>query len=110
MKFRTMDFSQDWGKLNDRFFATIRIHKGDLRFSPDERVEVISPKRKINARVLFAVDTKLRDIPMSFLEYDLEAKAGETRQDLYNKLGKRYKFSEQPRETDIVTLYFVERI
>jgi len=110
MKFRTMDFSQDWRKLNDRFFATIRIHKGDLKFSPDERVEIVSPKRKFNAHVLLAVDYKLRDIPMSFLEYDLEAKPGETRQDLYNKLGKRYKFSEQPRESDVVTLYFLEKI
>ena len=73
-------------------------------------MEITSSKRKFNAHVLLACDYKLRDIPMSFLEYDLEAKLGETRQDLYNKLGKRYKFSQQPRESNVVTLYFVEKI
>jgi len=110
IKYRTMDFSQDWSKLSDRFFATIRIHRGDLKYAPDERVEVVSSRRRFNAHVLLAVDFKLREIPLSFLEYDLEAKSGETRQDLINKLGKRYKFSEQPRESDTVTLYFLERI
>lgn len=111
MRFRTMDFSQDWKKLDDRMFATIRIHRGDdLRYAPDEKVEVSSPRRKFTAHVLFAYDVRLRDIPLAFLEYDLEAKPGETRQDLINKLGKRYKFSEQPRESETVTIYLLEKL
>jgi hypothetical protein len=47
---------------------------------------------------------------MGFLLYDLEGKTGESRQDLINKLGKLYKFSEQPRESDTVTIYFLERV
>ena len=109
MRPRKMDFSRDWRKLNDRMFATIRIHRGDLKFSPDETVEVVSPKKKFQARVLLACNWKLKDLPLSFLEYDLEAATGETRQALVNKLGKLYKFSEQPKQTDTVTVYFLER-
>ena len=109
-RFRTMQFSRDWQKLNDRFFATIRIHKGELEYAPDEKVEIVSPKRKFTAHVLLACDWKLKDIPLGFLRYDLEGKTGESRQDLLNKLGKLYKFSEQPKESDTVTLYFLERV
>lgn len=105
-----MNFSRDWKKLDDRVFATIRIHRGDLKFSPDETVEVVGPKkRKFKARVLLTCNWKLKDLPFSFLEYDLEAAPGETRQTLTNKLGKLYKFSEQPRADDVVTVYFMER-
>ncbi len=105
-----MQFSQDWSKLNDRFFATIRVHRGDMKYAPDERVEIVSPKKKFTAHVLLACDWKLKDLPIGFLEYDLEAKHGESRQDLINKLGKLYKFSQQPRETDTVTVYFLEKL
>lgn len=110
MRFRVMDFSQDWKKLDDRMFATIRIHRGELEYYPDEKVEVVSPGKRFAAHVLLAYDFKLKDIPLAFLEYDLEAKSGETRQDLVNKLGKRYKFSQQPRDTDIVTVYLLEKV
>ncbi len=105
-----MKFSRDWDKLDDRLFATIRVDRGDLKFVPDETVEVSSPKKKFKARVLLACQWKLKDIPMSFMEYDLEAETGETRQALMNKLGKLYKFSERPKQTDVVTIYFMERI
>jgi hypothetical protein len=110
MRFREMPFSQDWKKLNDRFFATIRVHKGDLKFAPDEKVDVVSPKRKFTAHVLLAFDTPLKKVPLGFLEYDLEARPGESRQDLINKLGKLYKFSERPDEEDIATIYFLEKL
>lgn len=107
---RTMNFSRDWKKLDDRVFATIRVHRGELKFSPDETVEVVSPKkRKFKARVILACNWKLKELPFSFMEYDLEAAPGETRQALINKLGKLYKFSEQPRPDDVVTVYFMER-
>lgn len=109
-RFRQMQFSKDWEKLNDRFFATIRVHRGELKYSPDEKVEVISPKKKFVAHVLLGADWKLKEVPMGFLVYDLEGKPGESRQDLMNKLGKLYKFSEQPRESDTVTIYFLERV
>lgn len=110
MRSRRMDFSQDWKKLDDRVFATIRIQRGDLKFSPDEKIEVSSPKKKFTAHVLLSWNLKLRDIPLSFLEYDLEAKAGESRQDLYNKLGKRYPAFDQPQDSDMVTIYLLERL
>jgi hypothetical protein len=110
MKARIMKFSQDWEKLDDRLFATIRVERGDLKFVPDEIVDVSSPSKKFKARVLLACQWKLKDIPMSFLEYDLEAKTGETRQALMNKLGKLYKFSERPKQTDSVTIYFMEKV
>lgn len=111
MRFRTMDFSQDWKKLDDRLFATIRIHRGgEMKYSPDERVEIVSPKRKLNAHVLLACDWKLREIPLGFLEYDLEAKPGETRQDLVNKLAKRYPMVAPPKESDSVTIYFLMKL
>lgn len=110
MKVRAMQFSQDWQKLNDRVFATIRIHKGDMKYVPDEKVEVVSPKRKFQAHVLFATTMKLKDIPMAFMEYDLEAKPGEKRQELINKLGKLYKFSERPTESDEATIYVLEKL
>lgn len=109
-RFRTMQFSKDWDKLNDRFFATIRVHRGELKYSPDEKVEIVSPKRRFTAHVLLECDWKLGDIPLGFLAYDLEGQKGESRQDLINKLGKLYKFSEQPRESDTVTIYFLERV
>jgi hypothetical protein len=105
-----MPFSQDWKKLDDRFFATIRVHRGDLKYAPDEKVEVVSPRRSFTAHVLLAADTQLKEIPLSFLAYDLEAKPGETRDDLINKLGKLYKFSERPKESDTVTIYFLEKL
>lgn len=104
-----MNFSRDWKKLNDRMFATIRVHRGDLKFAPDETVEVVSPKKRFRARVLLACTWKFKDLPFSFLEYDLEAAPGETRQALINKLGKLYKFSEQPKANDTVTVYFLEK-
>ncbi len=110
MRFRKMDFSQDWKKLDDRVFATIRLHKGDLRYSPDEKVEAVGPKKKLTAHVLLSWNCKLKDIPLSFLEYDLEAKPGETRQKLYSKLGKRYPMYDQPKDSDTVTIYLVERL
>ncbi len=110
MRFRAMQFSQDWKKLDDRFFATIRAHRGELKYSPDEKVEVQSPKKKFTAHVLLALDTQIRNIPLAFLEYDLEVKPGEKREDLINKLAKLYKFSEKPREEETVTIYFLERL
>lgn len=110
MRFREMAFSQDWKKLNDRFFATIRVHRGEQKYAPDERVEVVSPRRKFIAHVLLACDWQLGDLPFGFLAYDLEAKPGETREDLINKLGKLYKFGQKPRESDKVTLYFLQRL
>lgn len=74
----------------------------------DETVEVVSPKKKFKARVLLACTWKFKDLPFSFLEYDLEAAPGETRQTLINKLGRLYKFSEQPKPSDTVTVYFME--
>lgn len=110
MRFRKMEFSQDWRKLDDRVFATIRIERGGLKYSPDEKVEVTSPKKKFTAHVLLSSNHKLREIPLSFLEYDLEAKPGEKRQDLYNKLGKRYPAFDQPQDSDTVTIYLLERL
>ena len=110
MRFRAMQFSQDWRKLDDRFFATIRAHRGELKYSPDEKIEVQSPKKKFTAHVLLALDTQIRSIPLAFLEYDLEGKPGEKREDLINKLAKLYKFSEKPREEETVTIYFLERL
>jgi hypothetical protein len=110
MRFREMVFSQDWKKLNDRFFATIRVHRGERKYDADERVEVSSPKRKFLAHVLLACDWQLKDLPLGFLAYDLEAKSGETREDLINKLGKLYKFGQKPRETDTVTVYFLQKL
>lgn len=110
MRFREMAFSQDWKKLNDRFFATIRVHRRDQKYDPDERVEVKSPKKKFMAHVLLACDWELKDLPFGFLAYDLEAKPGETRADLMNKLGKLYSFAQKPRESDKVTVYFMERL
>jgi len=110
MKTRTMIFSQDWTKLNDRVFATIRVHRGgDLKYVPDERIEIVSPRRRFPGRVLLACTTKMKDIPLAFLEYDLEATPGETRADLINKLGKLYKLSERPSENDTVTIYTLLR-
>jgi len=105
-----MQFSQDWKKLNDRVFATIRIHKGDLKYVPDEKVQVVGPKKKFQAHVVLATSVKLKDVPLAFLEYDLEAKPGEKRQDLINKLAKLYKFSEKPDEDDLATIYVLERL
>ncbi len=110
MRFREMAFSQDWSKLNDRFFATVRVHRGDRKYDPDETVEVTSPKRKFLGHVLLACDWQLKDLPFGFLAYDLEAKPGETREDLINKLGKLYKFGQKPRETETVTVYFLEKL
>ncbi len=110
MRFRTMDFSQDWKKLDDRVFATIRIHRGDMKYSPDENVEIVSPKRKFTANVIYACSNKLKEIPMTFLQYDLEGKKGETRRDLYNKLAKRYPRYAPPKDSDTVTIYLLERL
>jgi hypothetical protein len=105
-----MDFSQDWMKLDDRVFATIRIEKGELKFSPDEDVEIVSPTKKYRANVIYSCTTKLKDIPMTFLQYDLEAKKGETRRDLYNKLAKRYPRNDPPEDKDTVTIYLLQRV
>jgi len=110
MRFREMAFSQDWRKLNDRFFATIRVHRGEPKYDADERVEVRSPQKKFLAHVLLAHDWQLKDLPFGFLAYDLEAKPGETREDLINKLGKLYKFGQKPRESDTVTIYFMQKL
>ena len=110
MKDRSMKFSQDWDKLKDRVFATIRVHRGELRYAPDETVEVQSPKVRFRAKVLIASSMKLKQVPLAFLEYDLEAKPGEKRQDLMNKLGKLYKFSERPNEDDEATIYILQKI
>jgi len=110
MKYRVMAFSQDWRKLNDRFFATIRVHRGELKYAPDEMVEVQAPTKKFRAHVLLATDWKMKDIPLGFLDYDLEGRSGENREDLINKLAKLYKFSQKPKESDVVTIYFLERL
>lgn len=110
MKYRAMAFSQDWKKLNDRFFATIRVHRGDMKYAPDEMVEVQAPTKKFKAHVLLACDWKLKDLPLGFLDYDLEGKPGENREDLINKLAKLYKFSQKPKESDVVTIYFCEKL
>lgn len=110
MRFLTMDFSQDWKKLDDRIFATIRMQKGEPKFSPDEKVEVVSPKKRFTAHVILAFTQKMKDIPMTFLEYDLEGKAGETRRDLYNKLAKRYPRYDPPEDSDTVIIYLLERL
>ena len=72
-----------------------------MKYAPDETIEVQSPKVRFRAKVLIATSMKLKQVPLAFLEYDLEAKPGEKRQDLMNKLGKLYKFSERPNEDDV---------
>ena len=54
-----MKFSQDWDKLKDRVFATIRVHRGELRFVPDETVEVQSPKVRFRAKRTLVVSSRL---------------------------------------------------
>lgn len=110
MRERVMNFSQDWSKLDEPLFTTIRRHKGDLRYVPDETVQVVSPSKRFRARVLFAGDWKLKDIPFSFLEYDLDGKLGEKRADLIAKLRKLYKWSEPPTERDVVTVYLLKKV
>jgi hypothetical protein len=110
MRERTMKFSQDWAKLNDRVFTTIRLHKTDLKFEPGQEVGVMGPTKRFNAKIVFACDWKLGNIPLSFLEYDLEAKPGERRQDLLNKLSKLYGWLDPPEDKDLVTIYLLERI
>lgn len=110
MRSRKMDFSQDWKKLDDRVSATIRIHKGDHKSSPDEKVGAVEPKKKFTVHILLSWSYKLKDMPLSFLEYDLEAELGETRQNLYSKLGKRYPMYDQPEDSDTVTMYLLERL
>jgi hypothetical protein len=110
MRERTMKFSQDWKKLDDRVFTTIRMHRTDSKFIPGQEVNVVAPTKRMNARVLFACDWKLGNIPMSFLEYDLEAKPGERRQDMLNKLGKLYGWLDPPEDKDNVTIYLLERV
>jgi len=48
-------------------------------------------------------------VPMSFLEYDLDAKPGETRQSLMDKLGKLYGWLDPPEDDDNITIYLLER-
>jgi len=110
MRERVMKFSQDWRKLNDRVFTTIRLHKTDSKYLPGQEISIMAPTKRLNARVVFACDWKLGDIPMSFLEYDLEAKTGERRQDLLNKLGKLYGWLDPPDDGDRVTIYLLERV
>ncbi len=110
MRERTMRFSQDWAKLNDRVFTTIRLHKTDAKYLPGQEVSVAGPTKRLNARVLFSFDSKLGSIPLSFLEYDLEAKPGEKRKDLLNKLSKLYGWLDPPEDSDVVTVYLLERI
>ena len=110
MRERTMKFSQDWKKLDDRVFTTIRMHKTDAKYIPGQEVSVVAPTKRLGARVVFSCDWKLGNIPMSFLEYDLEGNAGEKRQDLLNKLGKLYGWLDPPEDKDIVTIYLLERI
>ena len=110
MRERTMKFSQDWAKLNDRVFTTIRLHKTDPKYVPGQEVSVMGPTRRFNARVVFACDWKLGSIPLSFLEYDLEAKPGERRSDLLNKLSKLYGWLDPPEDKDQVTIYLLEKI
>jgi hypothetical protein len=47
---------------------------------------------------------------LSFLEYDLEAKPGERRSDLLNKLSKLYGWLDPPVDSDQVTIYLLEKI
>src|SRR5512136_2370167 len=101
MRERTMRFSQDWKKLDDRVFTTIRLHKTDAKYIPGQEVNVLGPTKRVSARVLFAFDYKLGNIPLSFLEYDLEAKPGERRQDLLNKLSKLYGWLDPPADNDV---------
>jgi hypothetical protein len=110
MRERTMQFSQDWAKLNDRVFTTIRLHKTDPKYIPGQEVKVMGPTKRFNARVVFAWDSRLGNIPLSFLEYDLEAKSGERRQDLLDKLGKLYGWLDPPEDRDPVTIYLLQRI
>jgi hypothetical protein len=110
MRERVMNFSQDWSNLDEPLFTTIRRHKGDLKYVPDETVQVVSPSKRFRARVLFAGDWKLKDIPLSFLEYDLDRRMGEKRGDLIAKLRKLYKWSEPPTEKDFVTVYLLRKV
>jgi len=109
MRGRPMKFSQDWTKLGDRVFSTVRLHKGDSKFIPGEEVAVMAPTKRFSARVLISWDTKLGKVPMSFLEYDLDAKPGETRQSLMDKLGKLYGWLDPPEDDDNITIYLLER-
>jgi len=110
MRERTMRFSQDWRKLDDRVFTTIRLHKTDAKFIPGQEVKIVGPTKRVNARVLTSWDVRLGNVPMSFLEYDLEAKGGERRQDLMTKLSKLYGWLDPPDDGDNITIYLLERI
>ena len=83
MRERTMKFSQDWKKLDDRVFTTIRMHKTDAKFIPGQEVNVVAPTKRLSARVVFSCDWKL---------------------------GKLYGWLDPPEDKDIVTIYLLERI
>jgi len=110
MRMRTMRFSQDWRKLDDRVFTTVRRHRDDPKYLPGEEVQAIGPTKRLSARVVYSCDSKLGNLPMSFLEYDLEAKPGEKRKDLLNKMGRLYGWLQPPEDSDPVTIYILERI
>jgi hypothetical protein len=107
---RTMQFSQDWAKLNDRVFTTIRLHKTDAKYLPGQEVSIAGPTKRLRARVILSFDSKLGNIPLSFLEYDLESRSGEKRKELVNKLGKLYGWLDPPEDSDLVTVYLLQRI
>lgn len=109
MRRRTMKFSQDWRKLDDRLFTTIRLHKSDSKYSIGEDVDVQGPRKRFRATVLYSCDLKLGKVPMEFLEYDLESKPGERRQDLMNKLGRLYGWLDPPDDSDNITIYLLLR-
>jgi hypothetical protein len=46
MRERAMRFSQDWMKLNDRVFTTIRLHKTDQKYLPGQEVSVMGPTKR----------------------------------------------------------------
>lgn len=100
-KVKTLKFSHNYSKLNNRSFTTIRRRD---KYAVGEKVQVITPSKRFYAKIIEKWKAKLRDIPAGLLLRDTDMKTRREAESLLNS------FYRNPiDEEEFLTIYRLQK-
>lgn len=101
-----MKFSREYTKLQDQLFTTMRSFDA---YAVGQLISCETPIDVFTARLLYKFTVPLDELPLPFLQYDLEM-PGKSRELCLEKLRSLYRYSPPPTGSTWMTVYLLERV
>ena len=101
-----MKFSEDYSKLQDRLFTTIRA--GMPYYAYGQKIVCETPTQTFQATVLYYVVTNLLELPLRLIQYDTDNPVS-SREELITWIRGLYR-GKAPGPGEPWTLYILERL